>query len=59
MEKMKHIKREPNDRCDKKNELNYKDDDMSKTALSAQFVMNKKKVRLIDGSFLDPIEKVF
>ena len=57
MEKMKHIKREPNDRCDKKNELNYKDDDMSKTALSAQFVMNKKKACLIDGSFLDPIEK--
>ena len=54
MEKMKHIKREPNDRCDKKNELNYKDDDMSKTALSAQFVMNKKKACLIDGSFLDP-----
>lgn len=48
MEKMKHIKREPDERCHKKNELNYKDDDMSKTALSAQFVMNKKKACLID-----------
>ena len=54
---MKHIKREPDERCHKKNELNYKDDDMSKTASSAQFVMKKKKACLIDGSFLDPIEK--
>jgi hypothetical protein len=54
MEKMKHTKREPDERCHKKNELNYKDDDMSKTASSAQFVMKKKKACLIDGSFLDP-----
>ena len=50
MEKMKHIKREPDERCHKKNELNYKDDDMSKTASSAQFVMKKKKACLIDPS---------
>jgi hypothetical protein len=48
MEKMKHTKREPDERCKKKNELNYKDDDMSKTSLSAQFVINKKKACLID-----------
>lgn len=52
IEKMKHIKREPDDKCNKKNELNYKDDDMSKTAMSAQFVMNKKKAKLIDNSCL-------
>ena len=43
MEKMKHIKREQDKHCHKKNELNYKDDDMSKTALSSYFVINKKK----------------